>query len=356
MQQFTPRWIALLLITAIAIYLCWLVIQPFVFVLLWATVLAIAAYPLHRRLRRWGRGPAISAALTTLFVLLALLLPLAFIVTALVGEAVPAAQNLQAALRRLLDPDAPAIRWIDQRVDIDPYLDPAFLAGRLKTVTATVARSTIGAVGSVLEVCIQVVFVLFALYYLLRDSDRIVAALRDFIPLGTDEADRILRRSRDVISASLYGILVIAAIQGALGGLAFWFLGLSSPLLWGVTMFFLSMIPMAGAFLVWVPAAIYLLATGFWGKALILTLWGAGAIGSVDNFLRPRLVGERTKLHELVIFFSVLGGLQVFGVLGLVVGPVVVAITLTLIDVFRHVGAASAPSAGPQANAGPGPS
>jgi predicted PurR-regulated permease PerM len=131
-------------------------------------------------------------------------------------------------------------------------------------------------------------------------------------------------------------VLVIAVIQGVLGGLAFWVLGLPSPLLWGVVMIFLSMIPMAGAFIVWVPAAIYLAITGHWVSALILTVWGALVIGSIDNFLRPKLVGEKTRLHELLVFFSVLGGLQVFGVIGLVLGPVIVAITIALLDVLRH--------------------
>jgi predicted PurR-regulated permease PerM len=139
-----------------------------------------------------------------------------------------------------------------------------------------------------------------------------------------------------VIAASVYGVLVIAVIQGILGGLAFWALGLPSPLLWGVVMIFLSMIPMAGSFVVWVPAAGYLGLSGHWGKALILAVWGTFVIGTVDNFLRPKLVGERTKLHELFIFFSVLGGLQVFGVIGLVLGPVIVAVTIALLDVLRQ--------------------
>jgi predicted PurR-regulated permease PerM len=130
---------------------------------------------------------------------------------------------------------------------------------------------------------------------------------------------------------------VIAGIQGALGGAAFAVLGLHSPLVWGVLMFFLSMIPIAGSFLVWGPAAIYLAATGQWAKALALTAWGALLIGMIDNFLRPKLVGEKTRLHELLIFFSVLGGLQVFGLLGLVLGPVIVAITLALLDIFKQM-------------------
>jgi predicted PurR-regulated permease PerM len=174
------------------------------------------------------------------------------------------------------------------------------------------------------------------MYYLFRDGERIMRALPEMLPLERSQSEAIFARTRDVISASLYGVLVIAIIQGALGGLAFWALDLPSAIVWAVVMTFLSMIPMAGSFLVWVPAAIYLGITGHWGKALILVAWGTLVIGTVDNFLRPKLVGERTRLHELFIFFSVLGGLKVFGVLGIVLGPVVLAITLALLDVFRH--------------------
>ncbi len=174
------------------------------------------------------------------------------------------------------------------------------------------------------------------MYYLFRDGERIRAALRDALPLETSQAHEIFLRTRDVISASIYGVLVIAAIQGALGGLAFWVLGLPSPLVWGVVMMFMSLIPVLGSFIVWIPAAIYLLATGEIWQGVVLIVWGALVIGSVDNFLRPKLVGEKTRLHELLIFFSVLGGLQVFGVLGLVLGPVVVAVALALLDVFRQ--------------------
>ena len=156
---------------------------------------------------------------------------------------------------------------------------------------------------------------------------------------------RFLVRCHDVIAASLRGVLFIAAIQGALGGIGFWALGISSPMFWGVVMFFLSMIPMAGAFIVWVPVAVYLAATGHYWKATLLTVWGGGVIGMADNLLRPRMVGSRTRLHELVVFFSVLGGINVFGVLGIIAGPVVIAMTTSFLDVLRRVDEDSAVAA-----------
>ena len=172
---------------------------------------------------------------------------------------------------------------------------------------------------------------------LLPDSDRIIEAIKDALPLSNKQAVAIIDRAKEVVGASVYGVLAIAVVQGTLGGLAFWALGVPSAIVWGVAMTFLSMIPMLGAFLVWVPAAIYLALTGHYVKAILLVLWGTLVIGMIDNFLRPKLVGGRTRLHELLIFFAVLGGLQVFGVLGIVLGPVVLALAMSLIEVFRAV-------------------
>jgi predicted PurR-regulated permease PerM len=334
MRVLAPRNLALLAITAIALYLCWLMIEPFFQVLVWAAVLALVSYPVYQRLIRWGRGPVTSGILTTLLVVLTVIAPLTFLGLALVQEIAVAVPGVEEGIMQHLDPESPVRKWVEQHFDVT--FDREFIASRLKAVSAVVAKEVVGIVGNIFGTAVQGFFVLFTLYYLLRDADRIIAAMRDFVPLDSANTDRILRQTHEIIHASLHGVLTIAAIQGGLGGLAFWVLGLTSPLLWGVVMFFLSMIPMAGAFMVWVPAAAYLLFTGQWVKALLLSLWGGLVIGTIDNLLRPRLVGQKTRLHELIVLFSVLGGLKVFGVLGLVVGPVVVAITLALIDVLRQ--------------------
>jgi predicted PurR-regulated permease PerM len=334
------RWIALLVAAAIALYLCWLMLQPFVNVLAWAIVLVVIFHPVHRRLLARTQRPATSALLSSLMVIFIILVPLALISLMLFGQLKGVADNLQANVSGLLDPNSPvtgrALRWIGQYVNVEEVLSQESILERLKGMGGAIAGRTLGFVGGVVGVIVQVFFVIFTMYYLFRDGDRIVKSLPDILPLERAQSDIILERTRNVISASLYGVLVIAIIQGTLGGLAFWALGLPSAIVWAVVMAFLSMIPMAGSFIVWVPASIYLAATGHWGKAIILAAWGALVIGTVDNFLRPKLVGEKTKLHELFIFFSVLGGLNVFGVVGIVLGPVVLAITLALLDIFRH--------------------
>jgi len=341
--RFPLAWLALVVGTVIALYLCWLMLQPFVEVLLWALVLVIVFYPIHRRIEARVGSPSWSAALSCLLVIVTILVPLTLITFAVVREMTGLAQNLQANVQGLLDPNSPVmgrvLGWLGQYVDVS-QLNSAqsqeWVATRLRNLSGAIAGRTLGFVGGVVGAVVEVFFVIFTMYYLFRDGKGIRTAARSAMPVGNRKANEIFLRTRDVISASVYGVLVIATIQGVLGGLAFWMVGLPSALLWGVVMIFLSMIPMAGAFIVWVPAAIYLFATGQYGWGVFLTLWGALVIGSVDNFLRPKLVGERTRLHELLIFFSVLGGLQVFGVIGLVLGPVIVAIAIALVDVLRQ--------------------
>lgn len=344
------RWVGLLVATVAALYLCWKMLQPFIDVVLWAIVLVIVFFPIHRRIQARVGSPGWSALLSCLLVIFVILVPLTLLTFAIVNELSDFAQMLQpksdgsggaaSAAAGLLDPNhpylGPAVRWVGQYVDLSKLGSQEFIAERLKNVSGALASRTLGFVGGAVGFIVEVFFVIFTMYYLFRDGERMRAAAYDIMPLSDDKAREILDRTGEVIGASVYGVLVIAVIQGVLGGLAFWVLGLPSPLLWGVVMIFLSMIPMLGAFIVWVPAALYLALTGEWGKAIMLAVWGALVIGSVDNFLRPKLVGERTRLHELLVFFSVLGGLQVFGVLGIVLGPVIVAITIALLDVLRQ--------------------
>lgn len=338
-RNIQARWIALLFVTAGALYMCWLMLQPFLDVLLWALVLVIVFFPVHRRILARTKSPSWAALLSSGLVIVTILVPLTLITLAVVREVAALAKYLQDNSGALLDPNSPLVGRILERispyVDVDQLRSHDFIVERLKGLGGTLAGRTLGFLGGFVGALVQVFFVIFTMYYLFRDGERLRTGLRSALPLETRQANDIFQRTSEVIAASVYGVLVIATIQGTIGGVAFWLLGLPSPLLWGVVMIMLSMIPMLGAFIVWVPAALYLVATGHWGKALILALVGVFVIGTIDNFLRPKLVGERTRLHELLIFFSVVGGLQVFGILGLVLGPVIVAITLALIDVYR---------------------
>jgi predicted PurR-regulated permease PerM len=330
----------LLIVLGLALYVCWRMLQPFFNVLLWAIVLTVVFYPMHRRIRQGTGNPSLAAALSTLLVVLLIVLPVTFITIAVVRELTGAAANLQGGVQWLTDPNVPVVGWLLEKardyVDIDRESARQFVAERMQAWGALLASSTLVVVGGAVGAVVQMALVVFTMFYLFRDGDRLRYAVYEMLPLERVQTHSITVRTRDVIAATLYGVLVISAIQGTLGTFIFWALGLPSPLLWGVVMFFLSMIPMAGSFLVWVPAAAFLALSGSLAKAAVLVVWGILVIGTIDNFLSPRLVGKRARLHELLIFFSVLGGLQVFGVLGIVLGPVVVAITLALIEMVRQ--------------------
>ncbi|HYT66799.1 MAG TPA: AI-2E family transporter [Vicinamibacterales bacterium] len=332
--------VALLVVLLIALYVCWLMFQPFFNVLLWAAVLCVVFYPMHRRILTRTGKPSLAAALSTLLVVLLILLPVTAVTVAVVRELSSSAAAFQATDHAWTVPPgaARALDFVGRYVDIDRETARTFIAERMQTWGAALAASTLVVVGGAVGAVVQTLLVIFTLFYFFRDGERITHAAYEMVPLQRVQWQDIITRTRDVIGATVYGVLAISAIQGLLGTFIFWALGLPSPLLWGVVMFFLSMIPMAGAFLVWVPAAIYLALIGAYVKAGILVIWGVLVIGSIDNILSPRLVGRRASLHELLIFFAVLGGLQVFGVLGLVLGPVVVAMTLALIEMVRQAG------------------
>jgi predicted PurR-regulated permease PerM len=332
------RWIAVLAATAIALYLCWLMLRPFLGVLAWAVVLVIVFYPVHRQLGTRIKHRSLRALLSCLLVVLVVVLPLT-VLTVAVGQelakvvpSLPSAAEMASRQTPLL---GRASEWLHDRFGVDTLRMQEFLLQQVRNVGERLLGASFNLMGNIVSSIVKAFFVIFTMYYLFRDGDKIVARLPDALPLRREQSETIILRTQQVVSASVYGVVTIAGLQGLLGGLAFWILGIPSPVLWAVLMAFVCMIPVAGSFLVWLPLAIYLMVTGHWTRAVLLIIWGALVISTIDNFLRPKLVGGQTRLHELFVFFAVLGGLSVFGLLGIVLGPVVLAITLGLLQTFQ---------------------
>lgn len=333
------RWIAVLAATALALYLCWLMLRPFIGVLAWAMVLVIVFYPVHQRLKtRIGR-PGLSALLSCVLVVLLAVLPLTVLTVAVAEELSAAVPNLPSKIAGVMNPQTSLLgrvsEWIQGRFGVDTSRSEQFMADQLQRAGQFLLGVSWNLAGGIASGIVKAFFVVFTMYYLFRDGEKIVNKLPAALPLELQQSEAIITRTREVVSASVYGIVVIASLQGLLGGLAFWILGLPSPLLWAVLMTFVCMIPVLGSFLVWLPLSIYLIANGHWTKAILLIIWGALVISTIDNFLRPKWMKNQTRLHELLVFFSVLGGISVFGLLGIVLGPVVLAITLGLLQTFR---------------------
>jgi predicted PurR-regulated permease PerM len=222
---------------------------------------------------------------------------------------------------------APLANMIERQLDVP---------GTIKTL-ATWLSTTAGAIvkGSVFQV-IGFGLTFYLLFFFLRDRRAALQSLRTLSPLSEAEMDRLFGRVHDTIFATIYGTLAVSSVQGFLGGLMFWWLGLSAPLLWGVVMAILAVVPVLGAFVVWIPAALFLTLEGSWGKALILALWGMLVVGTVDNLLRPILVGKRIRLHTVLAFISLVGGLIIFGPAGLILGPLALSVTLVLLEIWPN--------------------
>lgn len=247
--------------------------------------------------------------------------------------------DLPTNISQLLNKQIPVIgqfaKWVQARFGIDTIESQQFMIDQVKRSSESLLGLSVGLMGNILGGIVKGFFV-FTMYYLFRDGQKILSRLHSILPLSQSQSERIFVRTQEVVSASVYGVITIATIQGFLGGLAFWLLGVPSPILWAVLMTFVCMIPVAGSFMVWVPLSIYLILNGHLVKALVLIGWGTLVVSTIDNLLRPKLIKNQTRLRELLVFFSVLGGMSLFGVLGIVLGPVVLAITLGLLDSLRQ--------------------
>lgn len=331
----------LVLVSVFVGYLCLKIFAPFAIAIAWAGVLAIIIDPMFRWVKGRVRSRNLAAALACTVAVLVVVLPVIGISVA-VTRAVIELLNRQSSG---LTSGASFADWISYESDlVTTWLSAKFgigtdqidIAGFVEQAKEGLLTRTTDLLGGVAGFFVNLVTVIFTLFFFLRDQEQILKMIREFLPLSESNASAVFRRVHDVIRASVIGGGAVATAQGILAGFGFWALGIPSPLLWGVATLFFSFIPLVGAAGIWVPAAIILLIKGSWIKALILALYGTLVISLVDNFLRPALIGDATKLHTLLIFFSILGGLQLFGFLGLILGPVVLAVGLALVEIFRR--------------------
>ncbi|AVP57682.1 AI-2E family transporter [Pulveribacter suum] len=325
------------------------ILWPFAGAVFWAVVLAILFYPLHRRLlARMPRRRNTAALLTLCVCLLIVVIPTALIAASVVQEAGATYTRLRSGqgnfgeyVGRVLDALPP---WAVSLLERFHLTSPAEIQERLTSLGAQASRALATRVVDVGQNTLQFVValgvMLYLLFFLLRDGVALVARLRDAIPLDAIHKRRLADKFTTVIRATVKGNLVVAAVQGALGGLIFWVLGIEGPVMWGVLMAFLSLLPAVGASLIWGPVAIYFFATGAMWQAVVLTAFGVGVIGLVDNVLRPLLVGKDTKMPDYVVLISTLGGMALFGLTGFVVGPVIAALFMATWDLFSPPGAA----------------
>lgn len=336
--------VALLLLIAAVFALFYHVMAPFFVPLAWGAILVITLQPFYDRFRPRFKRRGVPAILMTILVSVLIIGPVVYLIAALVGEAAGLYDKVQAGM------SGHPFSWIEVRshplikgllerlntvVDTTKWDLETVVTSILKQISGYVVSNTAAFLANIGRVILQFVLILLTMYYLFKDGDKLVEQVRESIPLSKGRARQMLEQVTGVIRATIYGGLLVAAIQGALGGLMFWILGIPSPVFWGTVMGFLSLIPVLGAFMVFIPAAAILALSGFYIKAIILLAFGFGVVSQIDNFLKPMFISGRTQLHPLLLFFSILGGLQVFGFLGIVLGPVVAALFIGVFELYR---------------------
>ena len=319
-------------------YLVLEIMSPFLMPLGWSAVLVIFFSPLYANLRK-RFSPTMAAAISTLAVTLLLIVPVLLVLLYATREAVDSSARVQSMVGHGVNvvPNV-AMAWV--RGHLPESAQNMDIVGPLRQAAEKVASYLASSVGDLLKnafsFMMNLFILLFALFFMFRDGDSILRAVRHLIPFEKDLQDSMLKESGDLIFASVAVALLIAVIQGFLGGVAFAVTGLPAPVFMAVLIAFFSIVPVVGSALVWFPAAVWLAVQGYWGKSVVVLVICGGIAGLADNLVRPLLLRNRTKLNDLLLFISILGGLQIFGLLGLIVGPTVVAAALGVLRVYME--------------------
>ena len=332
------RWtisnVVLTLAVVVGLVLCYFLAIPFLPAIVWSVTLGVLFVALDARIRRSIRSANASAAATVAIVAFIVVVPGILVAGSLLNEAARSVTIISPMLdadrwTQLLDNHprlAPALRWINERLDL-PDLIKASISG-IAGWSGSIVRASFSGV-------LNLLLTFYFLFYMLRDQEKAIALAQQTLPLSASEFSRMSDRFTDTIFATVVGTAAVSALQGALGGGMFWWLGLPAPVFWGVLMGLVAVVPFLGAFVIWVPAALFLALSGDLASAAILTFWGTIVVGLVDNVVYPILVGRKLRMHTVPSFVAVVGGVILLGVPGVVLGPLVVSISLSLMEIWK---------------------
>ncbi len=340
MSETRLRKVFLLLLVAVITITFVAMIRDFLLTILLAAIFAALSYPIYQWLLRSFRDRSALAAIATLFILLVLVMgPLLAVFGAGANEALRVTENVRPHLERLVDRPGEFNRWLRLVPGydyIEPYRAQIFTkAGELLGSMSAFFFAALSATTRATAVFIfHFVVLLYTMFFFLTDGPGLLAGVLAYLPVTDADKQRMLDKFVSVTRATLKGTVLIGVAQGLLGGLAFWAVGIDGAIFWGTVMTALSIVPGVGGALVWAPAAIVLVTTGEVWRGIALAGFCGLVIGSVDNLLRPLLVGRDTQMHELLIFFSTLGGLLMFGVMGFILGPILAALFVTVWEMF----------------------
>ena len=332
---------------SLILYGAYLILTPFLTAITWAVILAILVYPFYLWLLQRFRGRATLAAITVIAAIaLIIIAPGIELGKFLTEEAVLLVQSFRSLLEEDGKQEWLARPWVQQLVgwwnlvsfrlmDFNINWKEMLAQGAQSSSKVLVERAT-GIAQNVLLFTVNVIITLITLFFLLRDGKEFFSKLQRLVPMDREHQQRLFKNIVDAVLAVVHGSLVVGMVQGILAGLAYYFLGVPFAVLWGVVTGFVALLPVGGSTLVSIPATLYLFLQGETLRAFLLLAWSLGIVGTVDNVLKPLIIGNRLGLPVLFLFFGILGGLALFGAVGIVLGPVIFALLRALLDLYSE--------------------
>ncbi len=328
--------IGLIVLFAIAVLY---VIRPFFYPIFWAATIAVLFYPVYEGMLKHLKRPGMSAGLCVALVIVVILLPLALIGVLVVNESI---DLYQTVTRGNLFTSVEQVATRLEDTSVGPYIIQiqeqwtAYAQSATKTISLFLLEQIKNITQNSLKFIFLLFMTLYTLFFLLKDGKRLLERIQHLSPLGNTYEEMLYKRFTSTTKATLKSTLIVGGVQGTLGGILFWVTGIEGALVWGIIMTALSIIPAIGSFIIWLPAGIIMLALGNVWQGLTILLVGALLISTIDNFLRPPLVGKDIQMHPLFVLFSTLGGLFLFGISGFIIGPVISALFLSIISIYDY--------------------
>ncbi len=312
--------------------------KPFSSPISWGIVFSLVFYPVYTYLLKYIRNPTITSTVTLFIVVCIIMGPFIYLAYLITQELHYLIEHIKYQEIDLLDRtiDYPLTRKILSTFNITQADLKKTIISNLTEGGKNILGGITSSIGNILSSITNIVFVFLTIFFLFMDGPKFLTKLQDYMPFSKSQKERLIKQVKDIIISTIYGGIIIALIQGFIGGISFSLLGIPAAVLWGLSMFFSSFIPIVGTFIIWGPGVVYLFIKGFYLKGFILILIGVFAISMVDNILRPLIVKGKTKMPTILIFFSILGGINLFGFIGFIMGPLVLAIFVSVLDIFRY--------------------
>jgi predicted PurR-regulated permease PerM len=324
-------------------YLTYQILQPFLNALAWAVVVSIIFYPVFTFLLNYMKFRTVTSVVTILLIIMIIMGPFTYLSFVLVDEISSSVSTINKdKIDAVIDIFAQSriaevISKIQSSTGVEGLGSSNAIAESIKKMAGTITKNISSGITNIAGMLLDFVFMLLAVFFFLKDGPDFLEKARNYLPFSEKDKSRMITKIKDMVISTVYGGIVIALIQGVLGGTAFYFLGINSPVLWGCAMTIMSFLPLFGTFSIWGPAAGYLIIQGSMVKGVILLLYGVFVISMVDNILRPIIISGRTKMPTLAVFFSALGGIKLFGLIGFIMGPLVLALFVSVFEIFRHI-------------------